>query len=111
MAMADESDRLIWPLPEELKHMLPQFRMGYLQARQDGLEIIKDKTHKHVTTYQQAVEHLNRVMAFADMSIPPTLTCYADAALFLLHSHREHKTQITVSVYDYALAVEKLING
>jgi hypothetical protein len=56
--------------------------------------------------YRDVVEHLNRVVALSDLSIPSLLTSVPAAALFLLKSHREHGTQIRMSVYDYALALE-----
>jgi hypothetical protein len=57
--------------------------------------------------YRDAVEHLNRVVALMDLTLPPRLSTTAQAALFLLRSHRKHGTQIRQSVYDYALSIDK----
>lgn len=55
--------------------------------------------------FQEAVEHLNRVVALADLTLPPLLTSTADAARFLLRAAREHGTPIRQSVYDYAISL------
>jgi hypothetical protein len=37
------TDDELWPLPTELAHMSGQFRLGYLQARNEGLAKIEKR--------------------------------------------------------------------
>lgn len=40
-AVDPEAGLGLWPAPPELKHMSGQFKLGYSQARDDGLEKIR----------------------------------------------------------------------